>query len=104
VAANADWLATSRLPKLFVKAEPGALLAAGANLDFVREWPAQAEVTVAGVHFLQEDSAGRGRASHRRLDVGVGLMGAMPVHDGVASSSSLGDRGIGRRAAHFKRQ
>jgi haloalkane dehalogenase len=56
VAAYADWLATSGLPKLFVKAEPGALLAGGANLDFVRGWPALAEVTVAGIHFLQEDA------------------------------------------------
>ena len=56
VAAYADWLATSGVPKLFMKAEPGALLAGGANLDFVRGWPAQAEVTVAGIHFVQEDS------------------------------------------------
>src|SRR5215813_4689769 len=56
VAGYADWLATSGVPKLFVKAEPGAILAGGANLDFVRGWPAQTEVTVAGVHFLQEDS------------------------------------------------
>src|SRR5215468_605362 len=56
VAAYADWLTTSRVPKLFVKAEPGALLARGANLDFARGLPAQAEVTVAGVHYLQEDS------------------------------------------------
>jgi haloalkane dehalogenase len=56
VAAYADWLATSGVPKLFVKGEPGALLASGANLDFVRSWPAQAEVTVAGIHFLQEDA------------------------------------------------
>jgi haloalkane dehalogenase len=56
VAAYADWLATSNVPKLFVKAEPGALLAGGANLDFARGLPAQAEVTVAGVHYLQEDS------------------------------------------------
>ena len=55
-AAYADWLATSAVPKLFVKGEPGALLAGGANLDFVRGWPAQAEVTVAGSHFLQEDA------------------------------------------------
>jgi haloalkane dehalogenase len=55
-AAYADWLATSHVPKLFLKAEPGALLAAGANLDAARAWPAQTEVTVAGVHFLQEDS------------------------------------------------
>lgn len=56
VAAYADWLATSRVPKLFVKGEPGAILAVEANLDFVRRWPAQTEVAVAGVHFLQEDS------------------------------------------------
>jgi haloalkane dehalogenase len=55
-AAYADWLATSRVPKLFVKAEPGLLVAGGANLDFARRLPAQTEVTVAGLHFLQEDS------------------------------------------------
>jgi haloalkane dehalogenase len=55
VAAYADWLATSDVPKLFVRAEPGSILA-GANLDFVRGWPAQTEVTVAGSHFVQEDS------------------------------------------------
>ena len=54
--AYADWLATSNVPKLFVKAEPGALLGGGANLDTARAWPAQTEVKVAGVHFLQEDS------------------------------------------------
>src|SRR5262249_46551219 len=52
----AEWLATSGVPKLFVKAEPGLLLAGGANLDFARGLPAQTEVTVAGVHFVQEDS------------------------------------------------
>jgi haloalkane dehalogenase len=55
-AAYANWLATSRVPKLFVKAEPGLLVAAGANLDFARGLPAQTEVTVAGLHFVQEDS------------------------------------------------
>src|SRR5262245_51425824 len=56
VAAYAEWLATTDVPKLFVKGEPGALLAGGANLDFARGLPKQAEVTVAGVHYLQEDS------------------------------------------------
>jgi haloalkane dehalogenase len=56
VTAYTDWLATSDVPKLFVKAEPGALLGGGVNLDTVRAWPAQTEVTVEGVHFLQEDS------------------------------------------------
>jgi haloalkane dehalogenase len=39
-----------------VKAEPGVLVAGGANLDTVRSWPAQTEVTVPGIHFIQEDS------------------------------------------------
>jgi haloalkane dehalogenase len=70
-AAYADWLATSSVPKLFVKAEPGAILASDAMVDFVRGWPAQAEVTVAGVHFLQEDSPDKiGRAI-------AGWMGAL---------------------------
>jgi haloalkane dehalogenase len=55
-AAYADWLATSGVPKLFVKAEPGLLVGGGANLDFARGLPAQTEVTVTGIHFLQEDS------------------------------------------------
>src|SRR5262245_23131763 len=55
-AAYADWPATSGVPKLFVKAEPGLLVAEGANLDFARRLPAQTEATVAGVHYLQEDS------------------------------------------------
>src|SRR5215467_9403222 len=62
VGAYADWLATSAVPKLFIKGEPGALLG-GANLDTARSWPAQTEVTVAGVHFIQEDSPDKiGRA------------------------------------------
>ena len=56
VAAYADWLAKSDVPKLFLKAEPGLLVAGGANLDFARKLPAQTEVTIAGVHYVQEDS------------------------------------------------
>jgi haloalkane dehalogenase len=56
VAAYGAWLAKSNVPKLFIKAEPGALLAVGANLATARSWPSQTEVTVKGVHFVQEDS------------------------------------------------
>jgi haloalkane dehalogenase len=56
VAASGEWLKTSNVPKLFVKAEPGGILSADADLDFVRRLPAQTEVTVAGVHYVQEDS------------------------------------------------
>jgi haloalkane dehalogenase len=55
VADYAQWLAQSRLPKLFVNAEPGAILV-GAQREFCRGWPNQTEVTVAGSHFIQEDS------------------------------------------------
>ena len=56
VSAYAAWLATSDVPKLFVKGEPGAVLTSGALVDFCRTWPAQTEVTVRGIHFLQEDA------------------------------------------------
>ena len=51
----ADWLATSDLPKLFINAEPGIILT-GPQRDFCRTWPNQREVTVRGLHFIQEDS------------------------------------------------
>jgi haloalkane dehalogenase len=51
-----QWLAQSGLPKLFINAEPGALIV-GEVEDFVRSWPAITEVTVPGLHFVQEDSA-----------------------------------------------
>jgi haloalkane dehalogenase len=50
-----EWLARSDVPKLFIKGEPGALVR-GRVLDFVRTWPNQTEVSVPGVHFIQEDS------------------------------------------------
>ena len=41
--------------KLFVNAEPGALLS-GAMRDLCRTFSNQTEVSVAGSHFIQEDS------------------------------------------------
>jgi haloalkane dehalogenase len=55
VGAYADWLARSDVPKLFVNADPGAILT-GPQRDFCRTWPNQSEVTVRGNHFVQEDS------------------------------------------------
>jgi haloalkane dehalogenase len=52
----ANWLASTDVPKLFIWARPGALLGGGENLETVRKWPAQTEVTVQGIHFVQEDS------------------------------------------------
>lgn len=55
VSDYARWLSASPVPKLFVNAEPGAILV-GRQREFCRSWPAQQEVTVRGVHFVQEDS------------------------------------------------
>jgi haloalkane dehalogenase len=55
VQGYADWLATSDVPKLFINAEPGAILT-GPQRAFCRSWPNQIEVTVNGIHFIQEDS------------------------------------------------
>ena len=54
VRSYAGWLAASPAPKLFVNAEPGTM-----SLDereFCRGFPNQTEVTVRGLHFIQEDS------------------------------------------------
>jgi haloalkane dehalogenase len=56
VERSAAWLAQSQVPKLFVNAEPGAILARGHARQLVRSWPNQTEVTVSGIHFIPEDS------------------------------------------------
>ena len=55
VESYGAWLASSDLPKLFVNAEPGAILT-GDQREFCRSWPNQREITVKGIHFIQEDS------------------------------------------------
>jgi haloalkane dehalogenase len=52
----AQWLSIdATLPKLFINAEPGAILT-GRQREYCRKWPNQREVTVTGAHFVQEDS------------------------------------------------
>jgi len=51
----ARWMADNDLPKLFINAEPGAILV-GEQREFCRGWRNQTEVTVPGIHFIQEDS------------------------------------------------
>lgn len=55
VGDYAGWMATNDVAKLFINAEPGAILI-GAQRDFCRGWKNQKEVTVTGSHFIQEDS------------------------------------------------
>lgn len=49
------WMASNDIPKLFISAEPGALLVGRAR-EFCRTWRNQEEVTVKGIHYVQEDS------------------------------------------------
>jgi haloalkane dehalogenase len=56
VEQYAQWLGMSTaLPKLFVNADPGTILI-GRQRELCRKWPNQHEITVKGVHFIQEDS------------------------------------------------
>ena len=67
VADYAAWMAQNDLPKLFINADPGAILI-GPVREFCRSWSNQTEVTVPGSHFIQEDLRSRHRASDRGLD------------------------------------
>jgi haloalkane dehalogenase len=55
VTAYAEFMSDASFPKLFINAEPGAILQ-GKQRDFCRQWKNQTEITVAGNHFIQEDS------------------------------------------------
>ena len=55
VEGYGTWLSSSPLPKLFVNADPGAILT-GPQREYCRAWPNQREITVAGSHFIQEDA------------------------------------------------
>ena len=69
-AAYAEYLAETETPKLFVNAEPGAILQ-GAQREFCRTWKNQTEVTVAGNHFVQEDSPHEIGAAIREWYAGI---------------------------------
>ena len=55
VDAYAAFMAQTDIPKLFINADPGSILV-GKQRDFCRTWPNQTEITVKGLHFVQEDS------------------------------------------------
>ena len=55
VESYGSWMATNDLPKLFINADPGMILT-GPQREFCRTWRNQTEVTVPGLHFIQEDS------------------------------------------------
>ena len=55
VGEYAEWLSQTPVPKLFVNAQPGAILT-GPQRELCRTFLNQREVTVPGIHFIQEDS------------------------------------------------
>lgn len=65
VRSYTDWFASSAVPKLFVRVNPGAILSSQELLQFVRGFTNQKEVTVFGGHYVQEispDAIGRALA------------------------------------------
>ena len=50
-----SFMLNSQIPKLFINADPGSILV-GRQREFCRCWPNQKEITVSGLHFIQEDS------------------------------------------------
>jgi haloalkane dehalogenase len=69
VRRYSTWMAQTNTPKLFVNAEPGMTLV-GRQRELCRAWPAQTEVTVAGLHLIQEDSG---------PEIGQALAGWLPT-------------------------
>jgi haloalkane dehalogenase len=55
VEANEHWMEGPGVRKLFVNADPGSILT-GRQREVCRTWANQEEVTVRGLHFIQEDS------------------------------------------------
>jgi haloalkane dehalogenase len=51
------WFSHSKVPKLFISADPGAIIV-GRALEFCRTFPNQRELQVKGIHFIQEDAPG----------------------------------------------
>lgn len=73
VRAYGEFMRTSPIPKLFINAEPGSILVGPAR-DFCRSWRNQREVTVPGLHFLQEDSPFEIAAATRTFVEQIGVV------------------------------
>ena len=55
VSAYSTWMAENELPKFFVNAEPGAAIT-GESRAYCSQWKNQQQITVPGIHYVQEDS------------------------------------------------
>ena len=101
----ARWLAGSDMPKLFINADPGSILV-GRQRELCRRWPNQTEVTVKGLHFIQEDSPdeiGRAVADFVRKVRGVteatSHRGGEARSEGEVIRAPAGTRSAGRNPA-----
>lgn len=54
VADSYDWLKTSKVPKLWIKGDPGFIVSQERFLGLWKAVPNQTELTMKGQHFLQE--------------------------------------------------
>ncbi len=71
VDKNAEWLsASANLPMLFINGEPGASISGRAR-EYCRSLPNQREVTVKGLHHLQDDSPNEIGAALREFVLGL---------------------------------
>ena len=53
VADYGKWLEEAVVPKLFINAEPGAILV-GPQREYCQSWPYQTEIIVKGHHFIRK--------------------------------------------------
>lgn len=51
---NIAFMSGTRIPKLFISADPGALLSHEVRKNTIRQWPELTEVKVKGNHYIQE--------------------------------------------------
>ncbi|MEQ1588090.1 MAG: haloalkane dehalogenase [Cyclobacteriaceae bacterium] len=51
---NMNFMSITNIPKLFICAEPGAMLGHESRKNVIRQWPNLVEVKVKGNHFIQE--------------------------------------------------
>jgi len=77
------WLAASPVPKLFINAEPGALITERARA-FCRTFSNQRETTVAGIHYIQEDSPGEIGSALRAFIEDLRCPGVIGTADSLA--------------------
>jgi len=81
VDAYADWLKTSSVPKLFLKAEPGGILAGRQGSRTSSKLSGADGSDGQGGPFCPGRFTGRDRAGHCRLDEDVKLTEAMPKQE-----------------------